>query len=104
MRKTRSKGTVQMFVNEEGPEKTRCAQSGQNVPGRCERQENRGARKRAKLPPAMPPSRHCNEQNNGARGEKQSNQRARQDCNRAQSGGAPVSDPRIETPGPGPQK
>src|SRR5882762_451834 len=104
MRKPRPQSAVQMLVDEEGPEKTRRAQSGQNVPGRGERQEKRGARKRAKLPPAMPSRRHGNERDNGARGEKQSNQCASQYCNGAQGGGAPVSHSCIETPGPGPQK
>src|ERR1700730_12108338 len=104
MRETRAQGAVHMLVDEERPEKTGCAQSGQNVPGRGEGQENCRAREGAKLPPATPSPRHSNKHNNRARGEKQADQRASQDSNGAQGGGAPVSHSCIETPGPGAEK
>src|ERR1700704_5415691 len=100
MRKARTQGAVQMFVDEKRPEKTRRAQSGQNVPGHGERQENRRARKQAKLAPSLPSPRHRDERDDGAGGEKQADQCACQNRNGAKSGGAPVSQSRIETSRP----
>src|SRR5882672_3264864 len=100
MRKTRSQGAVQMFIYEKRPEKTRSAQSGQNVPGRGERQENCRARKQAKLAPSMPSPRHRDERNNGAGRKKKADQRTSQNCSSAKGGGAPVSQSRIQASGP----
>src|SRR6202158_4630362 len=83
MGETRAQGPVYMFVNKKCPEKARRAQSGQDVPGRREGQKNCRARKQAQLAPSMPSAGHRDERDNGARGEKQADQRAGQD-----SGGA----------------
>src|ERR1700680_912380 len=101
MRKARAQGPVHMLVNKKSPEKSRGAQSSQNVPGRGERQENCRARKQSKLPPSMPSPRHRDERDDGARGEKQADQRTGEDSNGTKGGGAPISHSWIETPGPG---
>src|SRR6267143_4367654 len=100
MRKARAQSTVQMLVDEERPEKTRCAQPSQYVPGRGERQENCRARKQAQLAPSMQSTRHRNECDNGAGREKQADQRAGQDRGSAKGGGAPISQSRVEASGP----
>src|ERR1700716_4271473 len=100
MRKARAQSRVQMLVDEERPEKTRCAQPSQYVPWRGERQENCRARKQAQLAPSMPSPRRLDERDNGAGGEKEADQCASQDCGGAKGGGAQISQSRIEASGP----
>src|SRR5216683_5391896 len=104
MRKARAQSAVHMLVDEKRPEKTRRAQSSQDVPGRGERQENCRTRKQAKLAPAMPSPSHRDERDYGARGEKQPYQRACQDSNGAQAGGPPIPHAGIKTSGPRAEK
>src|SRR6266404_8614234 len=104
MGKPRAQGPVQMLVDKKCPKKSRCTQPCEDVPRRRENQKNRRARKQPKFAPAMPSSGHRNERDDGARGEKQADQRARQDSNRTKRGGAPIADTRIEASGPGAEK